>query len=152
MLHRCCRPAGDVMTAASGGASGNQLGCVALRVMGADGAGRIARHALVGWLRRFDQVDSDTRDTVELLASELVTNALRHAANPGRADPGVHLRATLFTDVVRVEVDDADPTMGRRAMDDDEGGRGLLTVSQLAKEWGVMRRSTGKTVWFTCSL
>jgi anti-sigma regulatory factor (Ser/Thr protein kinase) len=140
------------MKARPEGASGNQLARVTLRVQGADGAGRVARHTLVGWLRRFDLVDTDTRDTVELLTSELVTNALRHAVTGPAVAQEISLRATLFADVVRVEVEDGDPTMGRRVASDEEGGRGLLTVSRLAKEWGVIRCSTGKTVWFTCSL
>jgi hypothetical protein len=32
--------------------------------------------------------------------------------------------------------------------DDDEGGRGLLLVSALARSWGSERLSAGKCVWF----
>lgn len=32
----------------------------------------------------------------------------------------------------------------------DEGGRGLLLVSELADKWGVTEREPGKVVWFEC--
>jgi hypothetical protein len=32
--------------------------------------------------------------------------------------------------------------------DDAEGGRGLLLVSALARDWGTDRLSAGKCVWF----
>ncbi|TDC46133.1 hypothetical protein E1281_28630, partial [Actinomadura sp. KC345] len=35
----------------------------------------------------------------------------------------------------------------RRAEDDDENGRGLLVVSQLAHRWGTRRTAAGKVVW-----
>ena len=35
----------------------------------------------------------------------------------------------------------------RQASDDDESGRGLQVVSQLAQRWGARRTATGKVVW-----
>ncbi|WP_241518824.1 hypothetical protein [Streptomyces sp. CB03238] len=35
----------------------------------------------------------------------------------------------------------------RRAEQDDEGGRGLFLVGQLAHHWGTGQSSRGKTIW-----
>ncbi|MFD8980206.1 SpoIIE family protein phosphatase [Streptomyces sp. NPDC059564] len=78
----------------------------------------------------------------ELVASELVTNAIRYAGGP------VGLR--LIRDRVLVcEVSDRSSTQPRlrRARDTDEGGRGLFLVAQLTDRWGCRFTSTGKTIW-----
>ncbi|MFE7111134.1 SpoIIE family protein phosphatase [Streptomyces sp. NPDC057600] len=104
-------------------------------------ARRLARRALSRW--RLD----DLSDSVELLISEVVTNAVRYAERP------VTLRL-LRTDVLRCEVGDDSPQLPRqrRARDMDEGGRGLFLVNRLAKRWGAARLSTGKVVWFEIGL
>ncbi|MEV5550354.1 SpoIIE family protein phosphatase [Streptomyces sp. NPDC052309] len=84
----------------------------------------------------------------ELLAGELVTNAVRHA----HARP-VGLRL-VRGDTLLCEVDDDDhelPTL-RSAGPEDEAGRGLRVVSTLAREWGASRTKAGKTVWFELTL
>ncbi|MCP2338558.1 SpoIIE family protein phosphatase [Actinomadura rupiterrae] len=80
--------------------------------------------------------------TTELLASELVTNALRYA--PG----GIELRL-LLERTLTLEVLDRSAALPRlrHALDDDENGRGLLVVSQLAHRWGTRRTPAGKVVW-----
>lgn len=92
-------------------------------------------------------------DTAELLATEIVTNALQHTGG------GAVLTATLTPGParrLRVEVHDS---LGRRtpprppggvrtAADDATSGRGLLLVEALADTWGIQARGTGKTVWF----
>ncbi|WP_030903292.1 ATP-binding SpoIIE family protein phosphatase [Streptomyces sp. NRRL F-5126] len=100
-------------------------------------ARRLARKALSRW-----GLD-DLSDSVELLISEVVTNAVRYAERP------VTLRL-LRTDVLRCEVGDDSPQLPRqrRARDTDEGGRGLFLVNRLARRWGATRLSTGKVVWF----
>ncbi|MCC8451643.1 ATP-binding SpoIIE family protein phosphatase [Streptomyces rochei] len=87
-------------------------------------------------------------DTAELLVSEVVTNAVRHA----RARP-VDLRL-VRADTLLCEVDDDDHDLPalRGAGPDDETGRGLRVVSALAREWGASRGRTGKTVWFELTL
>jgi hypothetical protein len=40
----------------------------------------------------------------------------------------------------------------RFAHDDDESGRGLQVVSQLAQRWGTRRTPSGKAVWFELAL
>lgn len=100
-------------------------------------ARRLARRALSRW-----GLD-DLADEVELLVSEVVTNAVRYAERP------VTLRL-LRTDVLRCEVGDDSPQLPRqrRARETDEGGRGLFLVNRLARRWGATRLSTGKVVWF----
>jgi PAS domain S-box-containing protein len=94
----------------------------------------------------WDCPDPDTRDTVVLLTSELLTNAVRH----GRAG-AVRLRLLGFHDRVTVEVTDRstrEPRI-RTAGVYDESGRGLMLVEALAQAWGTRPTSGGKTVWFT---
>nr|WP_031163794.1 ATP-binding SpoIIE family protein phosphatase [Streptomyces durhamensis] len=100
-------------------------------------ARRLARHALARWDLE------ELTDSVELLVSEVVTNAVRYASRP------VTLRL-LRTDVLRCEVGDDVPQLPRlrQARATDEGGRGLYLVNKLARRWGATRLSTGKVVWF----
>ncbi|MEU8791030.1 SpoIIE family protein phosphatase [Streptomyces sp. NPDC048643] len=100
-------------------------------------ARRLARRALARWDME------DMTDAVELLVSEVVTNAVRYASRP------VTLRL-LRTDVLRCEVGDDVPQLPRlrQARATDEGGRGLYLVNKLARRWGATRLSTGKVVWF----
>ncbi|MEU8529015.1 MULTISPECIES: SpoIIE family protein phosphatase [Streptomyces] len=86
-------------------------------------------------------------DTVELLVSELVTNALRY----GEGD----IRLRLLRDRTLVcEVWDSGLVQPRRrrARDTDEGGRGLQLVGLLSAAWGSRRTPRGKTVWFELPL
>ncbi|MFE6226548.1 MULTISPECIES: SpoIIE family protein phosphatase [unclassified Streptomyces] len=103
-------------------------------------ARRLARRALARWGLE------ELTDSVELLISEVVTNAVRYAERP------VTLRL-LRTDVLRCEVGDDSPQLPRqrRARETDEGGRGLFLVNRLARRWGATRLSGGKVVWFELS-
>ncbi|MBP2584486.1 PAS domain S-box-containing protein [Streptomyces sp. PvR006] len=86
-------------------------------------------------------------DTVELLVSELVTNALRYGEG--------EIRLRLLRDRTLVcEVWDAGLVQPRRrrAKDTDEGGRGLQLVGLLSSSWGSRRTPRGKTVWFELAL
>ncbi|MEF9885141.1 SpoIIE family protein phosphatase [Streptomyces sp. P9-A4] len=86
-------------------------------------------------------------DTVELLVSELVTNALRYGEG--------EIRLRLLRDRTLVcEVWDAGLVQPRRrrAKDTDEGGRGLQLVGLLSSSWGSRRTPRGKTVWFELDL
>ncbi|MGW0736247.1 SpoIIE family protein phosphatase [Streptomyces sp. NPDC002851] len=100
-------------------------------------ARRLARRALARWDLE------ELTDPVELLVSEVVTNAVRYATRP------ITLRL-LRTDVLRCEVGDDVPQLPRlrQARATDEGGRGLYLVNRLARRWGATRLSTGKVVWF----
>ncbi|WSE05346.1 ATP-binding protein [Streptomyces sp. NBC_01445] len=113
------------------------------------GAVRSARAAVRGQLGVWD-LDS-LGDVTELLVSELVTNALRHASGP----IGVRLlRSAEPADTLRVEVSDRlpDPPLERVAGPDEESGRGLQLVAGSARRWGTRPGDTGKTVWFELSL
>ncbi|MGO4759582.1 ATP-binding protein, partial [Streptomyces sp. 2MCAF27] len=87
-------------------------------------------------------------ETAQLLVSEVVTNAIRHAHTH-------HVVLRLVrTDALLWEVSDDDhelPTL-LSAGRDDETGRGLRVVGALAREWGSSRSADGKTVWFEQSL
>jgi anti-sigma regulatory factor (Ser/Thr protein kinase) len=84
----------------------------------------------------------DAAFTTELLVSELVTNAIRHATGP------VELRL-LRERALICEVADGtcvSPRL-RRAKTMDEGGRGLFLVAQLAQRWGTRYTHSGKVIW-----
>ncbi|MEY6569277.1 ATP-binding SpoIIE family protein phosphatase, partial [Streptomyces sp. PGLac3x] len=104
-------------------------------------ARRLARAALARWGLE------ELTDSVELLVSEVVTNAVRYASRP------VTLRL-LRTDVLRVEVGDDVPQLPRlrQARATDEGGRGLYLVNKVARRWDATRLSNGKVVWFELSM
>jgi anti-sigma regulatory factor (Ser/Thr protein kinase) len=84
-------------------------------------------------------------DTLRLLVSEVVTNAVRHGGN---GHP-VELHASWNSEV-RVEVcdhgDGFTPTPRVGALD-EPGGFGLYLVGRLADRWGV-ETNDGTTVWF----
>ena len=84
-------------------------------------------------------------DDVQLLVSELVTNAVVHAGSD------VEIAVRLLVDSVRIEVVDRAPDATLRASSpavEDESGRGLLLVETLASAWGVEPLDGGKAVWF----
>jgi anti-sigma regulatory factor (Ser/Thr protein kinase) len=106
----------------------------------------------VGAARRFvrdvlmsRQVADGVVDTVELLTSEVVTNAIVHGGS------GPQLVVDLGDDVIRVSVGDLSPGLPVRRLSqvDDVSGRGVVIVEELASAWGVQRqRGGGKQVWF----
>jgi len=81
-------------------------------------------------------------ETTQLLASELVTNAIRYAEGP------VTLRLIKEGALV-CEVLDNSPALPKlqHAARDDERGRGLQIVSKLSGRWGARRTPAGKVVW-----
>jgi anti-sigma regulatory factor (Ser/Thr protein kinase) len=88
---------------------------------------------------------ADVADTVALLVSEIVTNAIVHA----RTD--IVLEVMVNAQRLRVHVTDGSTVGAVRQPAADlyaENGRGLQLVTALASDWGVLRTSTGKTVWF----
>ena len=83
---------------------------------------------------------------MRLLASELVTNCVRHAG-VGRRQR-IRLRALVTDTMVRIEV--IDSGAGMRVVvrvGDDHGGWGLRLVDRIADRWGVVR-DAGTHVWF----
>jgi len=88
---------------------------------------------------------------IELLVTELVTNALRH----GPADGVVEVEATRRNDRLEVSVSDdsPEPPVIRRPGPDAPGGRGMALVEALALRWGVRQHADdGKSVWFWVDL
>jgi len=80
--------------------------------------------------------------TVELLVSELVTNAVRYAQGK------IGLRLVLEGGLVCEVLDDSAALPRLRHPDEeDERGRGLQVVSQLSQRWGARRAVAGKVVW-----
>jgi anti-sigma regulatory factor (Ser/Thr protein kinase) len=101
-------------------------------------ARRLVRTQLAGWGL------AEHSDVAELLASELLTNALHH----GWGQPILAL--SLQGGTLRCEVRDANPALPHLSAThhDDEGGRGLYLVDRLSCSWGSDRAPEGKTVWF----
>jgi DNA-binding NarL/FixJ family response regulator len=104
-------------------------------------ARRFVSQALTAW----DDDDGDLADTVTLLVSELVTNAVVHAGSD------VEVTVRLTSAAARIEVTDtsAESISPRDAADDEDSGRGLALVGSLAERWGVRPApGGGKTIWF----
>ncbi|GGS52815.1 ATP-binding protein [Streptomyces daghestanicus] len=107
------------------------------------GAVSEARRALRELLRHREWPGGS--EVAELLASELVTNALVHT------DHDAVLTAVVGPRALRVEVRDLVSLRPRpRAVDaaDSTHGRGLMLVQSLADAWGVRAHAVGKSVWF----
>ncbi|MGV2917837.1 ATP-binding protein [Streptomyces alfalfae] len=95
------------------------------------------------------EADEPVAETLILLISELVTNAVVHTGCPAVLRmllPGVPEDAPR---TVRVEVADtsARPPKQRHADGDDTNGRGLELVSGLADRWGWQPEGAGKSIW-----
>ncbi|MGA5202629.1 MULTISPECIES: ATP-binding protein [Streptomyces] len=109
---------------------------------------RVARHAMRARLASW-QIPEDVCANAVLLVSELVTNAVLHTLSE-RILCGVQRMADAR---FRLEVHDGDLT-GRGIPDrcpgpDDENGRGLLLVREIADSWGITRSTLtgGNAVW-----
>ncbi|WP_329563118.1 ATP-binding SpoIIE family protein phosphatase [Kitasatospora sp. NBC_01266] len=95
---------------------------------------------------------SELIDTAELLASELVTNAIRHT------DRDAMFTARLYREDareprLRIEVEDESDLWPKRRTPGEQAssGRGLMLVEALADAWGVEPRGSGKRMWFELS-
>jgi DNA-binding NarL/FixJ family response regulator len=101
-----------------------------------------ARRFVSGTLSQWNL--TDLADTITLLLSELVTNAIVHA----EAAPDVTVR--LLPDRVHVEVADSRPDVvhAQEPPDTAQSGRGLVLVDALAASWGSVALPQGKVVWF----
>ncbi|MGN9846250.1 SpoIIE family protein phosphatase [Nonomuraea sp. H19] len=136
-------------------------------------ARRMAGEAFASW-----NVPEERAELACLLVSEVVTNVVLHAATasvprrelvvegpplpfeeswdmPGFEDEVVGdkeftLRLRRGEEAVWVEVFDQDLRLPRirSAGENDEGGRGLYLVDQLARRWGSRPTREGKAVWF----
>jgi anti-sigma regulatory factor (Ser/Thr protein kinase) len=93
--------------------------------------------------------DEQLAETVVLLISELVTNAVVHAGGPAVLRLLLPERARPGGGALRVEVSDASARAPhpRHADDEDTNGRGLELISGLADRWGWHREGVGKRIW-----
>ncbi len=85
----------------------------------------------------------DELDTIALLVTELVTNAILHARTP------LQLTLEMRPGLVRICVEDESneqPTL-QHYEPDAVTGRGLALVDQLSSSWGVESTPSGKVVW-----
>ena len=110
------------------------------------GAPRKARRFLSTVLLSWG-LPAETVETSQLLASELVSNAVLHGRAPinmiiERSDPSVQ--------VVRIEVSNegAGVPTRRVAGETDPSGRGLQLIADLARTWGVSTDHGQTRVWF----
>jgi anti-sigma regulatory factor (Ser/Thr protein kinase) len=79
-------------------------------------------------------------EDVNLVASELVSNVVRHTDDGGRMD-------AWDDDPLRLEVHDTSPELPITDSSPAEGGRGLRIIDALSSDWGADRTSDGKVVW-----
>jgi anti-sigma regulatory factor (Ser/Thr protein kinase) len=106
-------------------------------------ARRVLRDVLAAW-----GLPGDALDDAVLVTSELVTNALVHAAGER-----IVCRLRDAGDRVRVEVEDQNRGQARpvprRPGPDDQNGRGLFLVDVLSVDWGVtvVPGRTARVVW-----
>ncbi|HEU4910485.1 MAG TPA: SpoIIE family protein phosphatase [Actinomycetes bacterium] len=120
-------------------------GLTALRLLISDDLAAIgrARPVVEGALVRWGVPGA--AETCVLLATELITNAVRHSGTT------VELRVGLSGGLVAMEVHDDGPGTPqlRQPGRDDESGRGLVLLDRLSDRWGVRRSPRGgKSVWF----
>lgn len=104
---------------------------------------RRARHLVRGMVTPY--LPATKLDTIELLTSEVVTNAVVHAGS----NPIVEVTAESGT--VRISVQDQNPAwpMPKDVAEDATSGRGMVLVDVMADAWGVERiADDGKRIWF----
>jgi anti-sigma regulatory factor (Ser/Thr protein kinase) len=97
---------------------------------------------------------SELADTAELVTSELVTNAVQasdrlriRAVEPIVPVVKIWLVSDRISLVIHVW-DGSEETPARQdGAPDQESGRGLMLVENLARDWGTYRKAAGKVVW-----
>ncbi|MFF6772649.1 SpoIIE family protein phosphatase [Streptomyces sp. NPDC012637] len=105
---------------------------------------RSARHMIRAAVRAWGA--GERSDEIELVADELMTNALMHT------DGGAIVTLRMLAGPerrLRVEVEDRSSALPRRREAGESGvsGRGLLLVDRISDLWGVEPRGGGKCVW-----
>ncbi|QIY96498.1 ATP-binding protein [Streptomyces sp. S1D4-11] len=118
---------------------------IRIPVSGTPAAAASARQQLADGIRTFGAfLGPELLDAAELVAAELIANAVRHA-NGGPITAG----ACLSDKGLRIEVNDANPAVPRVGLSDvdEEGGRGLFLVAALADRHGFDPLPPGKRCW-----
>jgi serine/threonine-protein kinase RsbW len=96
------------------------------------------RQALTDW----GLTDPERLQLSQLIATELVANAVRHVGE----DFTLQIAADGHT--ITLAVHDPSPTVPVRRVPDEHGGRGLMIVEGFSTSWGYDRyRDDGKRVW-----
>lgn len=105
--------------------------------------------------------DCEGADVLELIASELASNAIRHS-HSGEPGGQFTLHLAVFRDRWQIRVDDAGgprtpevcdlaPFEGAADLDtfgeEIEAGRGLALVAAMSSEWGVLGDQAARAVW-----
>lgn len=93
--------------------------------------------------------DEPLAETMILLVSELVTNAVVHTGRPAVLRLSFQGVSGAFGGLVRLEVADLSscPPAPRHADGDETNGRGLELVDGLADRWGWTPEGAGKRIW-----
>ncbi len=108
---------------------------------------RVARHALADELVA-QGVDGRTREDAVLVLSELVTNAIKHAAPLPSGE--IRVRWAIHDDCLHLEITDGGAVTRPHAGVPDIsalGGRGLDIVRTVSDQWGVKEDHDCVTVW-----
>ena len=90
-------------------------------------------------------LDPPLMETMRLLVTELITNAVRHTD----CDTVV-LKIAIGRSAVLTEVCDDGPAFDPQPSDSEDDGWGLFLVERLAEDWGV-KTNGSKRVWFRLS-
>lgn len=89
-------------------------------------------------------------DSAELVASELVTNAVQVSSQLKTLETPV-VRLWLISDRISIVIHVWDPSdelpVRQDAGSDQVSGRGLMIVDYESTDWGAYRKETGKVVW-----
>lgn len=101
-----------------------------------------AAHMARERVRGLHLVDESQLQILELLVSEVVTNAVRHGSPP------VTLAVTATRDGVRIEVDDGSTREPHHIEPSPDGGFGLPLLDAFSEAWGTNPTAAGKAVWF----
>jgi hypothetical protein len=109
-------------------------------------APRIARHQVRRALLDHGITDETYLALAELIATELVTNAVRHAGGTSGVQVLVCGPSVVFG------VCDSSAALPRRRPPDTDGGRGLTLIEGCADRWGMQIYGGGKTIWAQLTL
>ena len=109
---------------------------------------RLARHAFADQMAGVVDVADEAREDAMLVLSELVSNAVKHAAPLPSGE--IAVRWSVQADVLHIEITDGGastrPTVATAALS-SLGGRGLDIVRTVSTQWGVTEGAGSVTVW-----
>lgn len=104
-------------------------------------AATAARKAIRPVLESWNCTDDQWRHVVELIVTELVTNAVDHGGG------AVELALAMHDRSLTISVADGSAVIPEVREADDDGGRGLRIIDALSDAWGVEDHHGGKRVW-----